>query len=62
MVNTRDGMEIVLLCSHTPPRPALRACPCQHFLPKFLHHTQTGDTTGKRPKKLEWLFPWTQSP
>lgn len=34
MVDTHDGMEIVLLCSHTPPHPALprRACPCQHFL------------------------------
>lgn len=46
-----------VLPSHTPPRPTPRACPRQHFLPKFLHHSQTGDTTGKRgPKKLEWLF------
>ena len=35
MVDTRDGMETVLLCSHTPPRPTPRACPRQHFLPKF---------------------------
>lgn len=42
---------IFLLCNHTPPCPALHphcACPCQHFLPMFSHHTQTGDTTGKK--------------
>lgn len=57
MVDTRDGMETVLLCSHTPPRPTPRACPRQHFLPKFLHHSQTGDTTGKKdPRSWNGCF------
>lgn len=51
MVDTRDGMESSC-CTTTPsPYPTLHphcACPCQHFLPMFSHHTQTGDTTGEK--------------